>query len=118
MFGAGKTDGLPVIDLHGQHVNEALRIVERELAQRRAQKAGRARSTQILVGTTHHSKVAIILTPVAVWPVTSFSDPCMACGYAFWWVFCAPDAISVLSGFTCCMTWSLHQVGSCQEQEQ
>ena len=43
-----------MIDLHGQHVTEALRIVERELAQRRAPSAGRARSTQILVGTAHH----------------------------------------------------------------
>ncbi|CAK0756686.1 hypothetical protein CVIRNUC_002476 [Coccomyxa viridis] len=53
---AGRNGGLPVIDLHGQHVTEALRIVERELAQRRAPSAGRARSTQILVGTAHHSK--------------------------------------------------------------
>ncbi len=48
-----------MIDLHGQHVTEALRIVERELAQRRAPSAGRARSTQILVGTAHHSKVTV-----------------------------------------------------------
>ena len=48
-----------MIDLHGQHVTEALRIVERELAQRRAHSAGRARSTQILVGTAHHSKVTV-----------------------------------------------------------
>ena len=47
-----------MIDLHGQHVAEALRIVERALAQRRAQSAGRPRSTQILVGTAHHSKVS------------------------------------------------------------
>ena len=71
-----------MIDLHGQHVNEALRIVERELAQRRAQKAGRARSTQILVGTNHHSKVAITLTPVAAWPVKHLRC-CMACGLYF-----------------------------------
>ena len=56
---AGKNGGLPVIDLHGQHVTEALRIVERELAQRRAPGAGQARSTQILVGTAHHSKVTV-----------------------------------------------------------
>lgn len=54
---AGKAGSLPVIDLHGQHVNEALRIVERELTQRRVQKTGTGRSTQILVGTQHHSKV-------------------------------------------------------------
>ncbi len=48
-----------MIDLHGQHVNEALRIIERELAQRRTLKNGKGRSTQILVGTSHHSKVLI-----------------------------------------------------------
>lgn len=46
-----------MIDLHGQHVNEALRIIERELSQRRNQKNGLGRSTQILVGTSHHTKV-------------------------------------------------------------
>ena len=46
-----------MIDLHGQHVNEALRIIERELSQRRNQKSGPGRSTQILVGTSHHTKV-------------------------------------------------------------
>ena len=55
-----------MIDLHGQHVTEALRIVERELAQRRAPSAGRARSTQILVGTAHHSKVSVpSLSPIS-----------------------------------------------------
>ena len=58
---AGKAGGLPVIDLHGQHVSEALRIIERELSQRRTQKNGAGRSTQILVGTSHHTKVSIPL---------------------------------------------------------
>ena len=41
-------------------MSEALRIVERELTQRRAQKTGTGRSTQILVGTSHHTKVQFL----------------------------------------------------------
>ena len=75
---AGKAGGLPVIDLHGQHVSEALRIVERELSQRRTQKNGAGRSTQILVGTSHHTKVP---TPVllTLWPPKRFVRTCRVC---------------------------------------
>ena len=43
-----------LLDLHGQHVPEALAILEAELARRKDGLAGRL---QILVGTGHHTKV-------------------------------------------------------------
>jgi hypothetical protein len=58
-----------VIDLHGQHVAEALKLLRRELAglrrgpapgsQNRQPAGGNApQRIQIIVGTNHHSKVA------------------------------------------------------------
>ncbi|BDA46483.1 probable polyadenylate-binding protein-interacting protein 7 at C-terminar half [Coccomyxa sp. Obi] len=59
---AAKGNGgqLAVIDLHGQHVAEALKLLRREVTKLRVQnrqpaKAGN-RTIQILVGTNHHSK--------------------------------------------------------------
>ena len=68
VFEAGNTSGqVAVIDLHGQHVAEALKLLQRELARLRgsfpgsgqnrqpAKSAGRR--VQILVGNNSHSKV-------------------------------------------------------------
>lgn len=57
----GNGGQLAVIDLHGQHVAEALKLLRREVTRLRGQnrqpaKAGN-RTIQILVGTNHHSKV-------------------------------------------------------------
>ena len=76
--------GVPVIDLHGQHVGEALKLLRREVARLRgaalhkgdttgarsgpAAAAAGTRRVQILVGTNAHSKVgmhAIGPSPVA-----------------------------------------------------
>ena len=57
----GNGGQLAVLDLHGQHVAEALKLLRREVTRLRGQnrqsaKAGN-RTIQILVGTNHHSKV-------------------------------------------------------------
>jgi DNA-nicking Smr family endonuclease len=51
--------GSRLLDLHGQHVSEALAILEAELARRKDGPAGRL---QILVGTGHHTKVRACAT--------------------------------------------------------
>ena len=53
--------GIILLDLHGLHVNESLKILGRELAQLR-EGAGQAKGrvpvkVHILVGTGHHTKV-------------------------------------------------------------
>ncbi len=59
-----------MIDLHGQHVAEAIKLLRRELSRlRRAGGQNRqpaelgTQRVQILVGTNHHSKVRLPLLP-------------------------------------------------------
>ena len=50
--------GVILLDLHGLHVNEALKILSREISQ--LQQGGKGRvpiKVHILVGTGHHTKV-------------------------------------------------------------
>lgn len=66
----GANGQVAVIDLHGQHVAEALKLLRRELTRLRSSAAVQNRQpaksgnrrVQILVGTNHHSKVRHILT--------------------------------------------------------
>ena len=61
----GANGQMAVIDLHGQHVAEALKLLRRELTRLRSSAGGQNRQpaksgnrrVQILVGTNHHSKV-------------------------------------------------------------
>lgn len=61
----GANGQVAVIDLHGQHVAEALKLLRRELTRLRSSAGGQNRQpaksgnrrVQILVGTNHHSKV-------------------------------------------------------------
>jgi DNA-nicking Smr family endonuclease len=60
---ARASSGSRLLDLHGQHVPEALAILEAELARR---SNGHAGKLQVLVGTGHHTKVAKARLPAAV----------------------------------------------------
>lgn len=58
MQAAGGAGGKHFVDLHGQHITEALAFLRTELARLRSSgKAGR--TLQVLVGTGHHTKVRL-----------------------------------------------------------
>ena len=54
---ASAGSGSRLLDLHGQHVSEALAILRAELRRRNGSTGGSSGRLQILVGTGHHTKV-------------------------------------------------------------
>lgn len=60
MQAAGGAGGKRFVDLHGQHITEALAFLRTELARPRS--GGKVGGTlQVLVGTGHHTKVHLVL---------------------------------------------------------
>ena len=63
-----------LLDLHGLHVNEALKILSREISQLQQAGQGKGRvpvKVHILVGTGHHTKVSVTAAQVfssLMWP--------------------------------------------------
>lgn len=58
-FRSGKSKGPVVFDLHGLHVSEAQRILQREL-DLLVQSGGTSQTVSLLVGTGHHTKVCFL----------------------------------------------------------
>ena len=79
----GANGQVAVIDLHGQHVAEALKVLRRELTRLRSSAAGQNRQpaksgnrrVQILVGTNHHSKARHLLSILYRGPDAGIRSP-------------------------------------------
>lgn len=78
------TAGVILLDLHGLHVSEALKILGREIGQLQEGQQGKGRvpvRVHVLVGTGHHTRVTFLwclltVAVVSLWcPLTAWGAP-------------------------------------------